>query len=538
MIRNSRGTLGRLLGFAFVCAVSALLSGDVVAQYATSNMELTDRLSLSQLGGGEGSDIWGWTDPLTKNEYAIFARSNGTSFVDVTDPYNVTYLGTLPTAAGEDVWRDVKTYGNYAYVVADGNVGPHGMQVFDMTRLRGVTSPQVFNADFNENSFRNAHNIAINEESGFAYVVGTNVNSGEALAYDLSNPAQPELVGLMDVDAYVHDLQVVNYHGPDTDYSGQEIMFTLSANDLVIIDVDNKSNPSLIWESQGAFNGGDPYNIGYVHQGWLSEDHRFFYQNDEGDNRWTHRWDVSDLDDPQYLGSIAPLAGSAIDHNLYVKGKYIYQANYTAGLRVAETTDPASGAMTEVSWLDTHPGSNGANFNGAWSVYPFFESGTIITSDINDGLFVSRVTVRPADFNADGFVDCTDIDQLVNAIATSSDKPWFDMNGDGNLDLADRDMWLAAAGAENLASGNAYLPGDIDLNGTVDGNDFVIWNANKFTSNPSWCHGDVNADGEVDGGDFIVWNAFKFQSADVSAVPEPSSIALILLSSLWFFRRR
>ena len=248
---------------------------------------------------------------------------------------------------------------------------------------------------------------------------------------------------------------------------------------------------------------------------------------------------MSDLDNPQYLGFITPTVGSSIDHNLYVKGDYVFQANYTAGTRVFEITDPSDGTLSEVSWIDTYPNNNNASFNGAWSVYPFFESGTIITSDINRGLFVSRVTAKPADFNADGIVDCTDIDQLINAIATQSDKPWFDMNGDGSLDLDDRDMWLASAGAENLASGGAYLVGDINLDGEVDGADFLVWNANKFTSGPSWCHGDLNADGQVDGSDFLSWNAKKFESSDaVNAVPEPVGASLLLLSGIAMLARQ
>ncbi len=516
--------IGHLLCWAFVAATAN-------AQYASSNMTLADQFDLNQIGGGSGADIWGWTDPMTNREYALMARSNGTAFVDVTDPFNSVYLGNLPSAAGNDIWRDVKTYGNYAYIVADGSVGPHGLQVFDLTNLRGVTSPQTFSTTFNENSFRNAHNIAINEESGFAYVIGSNESGGRALAYDLSNPGVPAFVNSIDVDGYIHDAQIVTYHGPDPTYAGREVMFSASSNDFVIIDVDDKSAPFRIWE--------DTYpGVQYVHQGWLSEDHTIFYQNDELDSTWTHRWDVSDLDEPVYLGStpISPGAGSAIDHNLYVKGNYIYAANYTSGVRLFEITDPTAATFDEVGWLDTYPANNGSSYNGAWSVYPYFESGTIISSDINSGLFVSRVDVRPADFNADGFVNCDDIDQLTKAIASQSEQPWFDLTGDGDLDLDDRDAWLSAAGTENLTTG--YLLGDINLDGVVDGGDFLIWNSNKFSTSSHWCSGDVNADGVVDGGDFLIWNSNKFQSSDVASVPEPGTLVLVLMSAALALRFR
>ena len=120
-----------------------------------------------------------------------------------------------------------------------------------------------------------------------------------------------------------------------------------------------------------------------------------------------------------------------------------------------------------------------------------------------------------ADFNDDGLYDVADIDLLVAAIAAGSDPIDFDLTGDGLVDLADRDAWLAAAGAINLPSGNPYLLGDANLDGSVDGSDFGVWNAHKFNSPAAWSHGDFNADGIVDGLDFIEWNMNKFQSSDV-----------------------
>ena len=130
---------------------------------------------------------------------------------------------------------------------------------------------------------------------------------------------------------------------------------------------------------------------------------------------------------------------------------------------------------------------------------------------------------RTCDSNGDGLCDTFDIDDLTAAIASFNNDPTFDLNADGMVDVADLETWLTAAGAENLPSGNPYSFGDANLDGVVDGLDFIAWNANKFTSLAAWTGGDFNADGIVDGSDFIVWNANKFSSADgVSAVPEPS----------------
>ncbi len=121
------------------------------------------------------------------------------------------------------------------------------------------------------------------------------------------------------------------------------------------------------------------------------------------------------------------------------------------------------------------------------------------------------------DFNNDGFYDCLDIDDLVGQIAAATNDPAFDLTGDGLVDLADRDAWLAEAGDVNLGLGKAYLLGDGTLDGVVDVADFNLWNANKFstlTVIPGWCAGNFNADHVVDVSDFNLWNNNKFTSAD------------------------
>jgi hypothetical protein len=143
------------------------------------------------------------------------------------------------------------------------------------------------------------------------------------------------------------------------------------------------------------------------------------------------------------------------------------------------------------------------------------------------------LTVTPfvvdGDFNDDGFYNCLDVDALVGVIAASSHGPLFDLTGDGLVNQIDLTAWLAEAGDENLPSHNPYLPGDANLDGNVDGLDFVEWNSHKFAVVAAWCAGDFNANGVVDGLDFVVWNSHKFTSAASSVtVPEPASVTLLL----------
>ncbi len=375
--------------------------------FGCDEVDLVSFLPIKAIGGVRGTrlnDVWGWTDPDTNHEYALVGRTDGTSFVDVTDAANPRFLGDLPLTEGAQAssWRDIKVYNNHAYIVAD-NAANHGMQVFDLTRLRDVEEPQVFEADGLYDRIASAHNIVINEESGFGYSVGSS-SGGETCGgglhmIDLRDAKNPTFAGCFQDMAtgragtgYSHDAQCVNYRGPDADYEGKEICFGSNETALSIADVSDKSAPVAI--SNAAYP-----NVAYAHQGWLTEDHRFFYMNDEGDeaagstpNTRTLVWDVTDLDDPQLLKEHMG-ESTSIDHNLYVKDNLMYQSNYTSGLRILDVSDPEN--PVEVGHFDTSPwDEDEATFNGSWSNYPFFESGTIVVTSIGEGLFFLKKSTR------------------------------------------------------------------------------------------------------------------------------------------------
>jgi len=367
--------------------------GGMAGPYPCNDYDLMAHIPVSVLantsGAPEGSDIWGWTDPLTGKEYALVATTNSTAFVDVSNPVNPIFLGRLDTSAGTSFWRDVKVYNNHAFIVAD-NVGAHGMQVFDLTKLRDITNPpEDLTSDAVYSAFGSAHNIVINEDSGYAYPVGTSRSgtfSGGPLFVNIQNPTSPNGEG--GFAGYSHDAQVVTYNGPDSDYTGREILIGSNEDEVVIADVTDKSNPITI--STIDYN-----NIGYTHQGWFTEDMNYFIIGDEtdemgfGNNTRTIVFNFSDLDNPTFhMDYFGPT--TAIDHNGYVKGNTYFMANYTAGLRMIDISDIAAGNMTEVGFFDTHPENNNTSFSGAWSVYPYFTSGNIIVSDIERGLFILR----------------------------------------------------------------------------------------------------------------------------------------------------
>lgn len=364
--------------------------GGLAADFACSGVRLRKRVPFSTLGGGGGNDIWGWHDATTGKEYALVGMTNGTAFVDVSDPDNPVSLGRLPTAAGGSDWRDVKVYRDYAYVVADG-AGGHGMQVFDLKRLRGVTAPTTFSPDFLYSGFGDAHNVAIDEDSGFAYIVGTSTCNGGLHMVDLSSPAAPVFAGCHDLSS-THDTECVIYHGPDSAHVGEEICFSSNEDHVEIVDVTNKSAPV----SLATLTYPD---TGFVHQGWLSEDHSHFYVGDELDEMSlnvptrTIVLDVTDLDAPAYQSTYQS-TNTSTDHNLYVRGNRIYEGNYSSGLRVLQIGDAAADDLTEVAYFDTYPQSNASGFDGVWSVYPYLPSGTLIVNDRENGLFVLTMDVE------------------------------------------------------------------------------------------------------------------------------------------------
>ncbi len=371
--------------------------------FSCDNVELLAFLPVTDVGGHQGdivNDLWGWTDPETGREYAIVGHTFSTSFVDVTNPSNPILLGNLPAHEGStpNGWRDVKTYDHYALVVAD-NVGQHGMQIFDLHQLRDVQNPPVtFSETAHYDGIASAHNVIVSEESRLAVAVGSS-DGGETCGgalhmIDMTDPLNPTFAGCFNDPntgnggGGSHDAQCVKYHGPDPDYQGHDICLGSNGTALSVADVTDRANPIAV--AAVAYP-----NVSYAHQGWLTDDQRYFYMNDEGDEisgvvtgTRTIVWDLEDLDDPvvatMYTGETL-----ASDHNLYIHGDYMYQSNYVAGLRVIDISDREN--PVEVGYFDTVPwGENDPGFAGSWSNYPFFESGTIVVSSIKEGLFLLK----------------------------------------------------------------------------------------------------------------------------------------------------
>ncbi len=370
-------------------AAAVPCTNGMAGTYPCRNIDLQSVLPLSAMGGGSGSGGWGWTDSATGKEYALVARTNGTSFVDISTPTSPVYLGNLPTATGSSSWRELTVHNNTAYIVSDNN-GSHGLQIFDLTRLRSVASPPVtFSADARDTAFTRAHTVSVNAQTGFLYVNGSTTCSGGPRAYSLTNRLSPTFAGCISGDGYSHDSTAVVYHGPDTRYQGKEILAGSNEDTLTFFDVTSKSSPVQL--SRKTYTG-----RGYVHQGVFTEDHKYFLLDDEtdetsnGGNTRTYVWSVADLTNPVLVGTFnGPTTAS--DHNQWIKGNYSYQSNYKAGLRVVDLANVATPTtMSEAAYFDIYPSSNTAGFNGSWTNYPYYPSGNVAVFTIEGGLFVVK----------------------------------------------------------------------------------------------------------------------------------------------------
>jgi choice-of-anchor B domain-containing protein len=360
----------------------------LAGNYPCEGYDLMAHFSLNQLNAeGNGNDCWGWTDSTTGKEYAIMGVRRGTVFIDISEPAQPIILGRLTTATDGSTWRDIKVYKDHAFIVSE--AANHGMQVFDLSKLRDTDgSIQDYQADAHYTEFGRAHNIVINEDTGYAYAVGTQDFDGGPHFINIQDPKNPVFEGGFAGGTYSHDAQVVTYNGPDNDYQGREVYIGSNEDEVVIIDVTDKGNPSII--SRAVYS-----NIGFTHQGWLTEDHQYFIANDEFDetnfgfNTRSVIFDFTDLDNPVHQGSyIGPTA--AIDHNYYTKGNQLYLANYKAGVRIVDITAIAGNDLFDIGFFDTFIEDDATGFDGAWSVYPYFESGNIIVSDMSGGLFIIR----------------------------------------------------------------------------------------------------------------------------------------------------
>ena len=330
----------------------------------------------------KGNDIWGWADSIG-NEFALVGLRNGVSCVNVTNsssPFEEFFLADIYS-----VWRDIKTYGNYAYVTTESDAG---LLIIDLTDMTGSTFWHV--TDFinpitgTTLHWEAAHDLFI-DENGIAYIFGATNPAGfpapanGAIFLDVAtNPTNPIHLGQWN-GQYIHDAMVRG----DTMYAG-----CIYVGKMYVVDVSNKANPIVLGSKS------TPHT--FTHNSWVSDDGNFVFTTDEQSDAYLTAFDISDLNNIQEVDRIQSNPGSnSIPHNTFVDGNFLITSYYRDGTVVHDITHP--NYMIQVGNYDSYSGS-GSGFDGCWGTYPYLPSGNIISSDINSSNGQGRLLVYGRNF--------------------------------------------------------------------------------------------------------------------------------------------
>ena len=325
------------------------------------NMVQIGNLSYNQ----DLNDVWGYVD-LNGNEHALVGCANGFSYVDVSNPSNPQEVFFI--SGSNSVWRDLKTWGKYAYVTTEAE---DGLLIVDLTDLSGQTYT------YWTDQFMRAHNIYI-DENGFAYIFGSQDGPTDgAIILDLNDdPMNPSVAGLFDA-YYLHDGMVRG----DTLWGAAVYEGVLTA-----VDVSDKANPVIL--------GSTPTSCNFTHNAWVSDDGNYVFTTDEQSDCNVGAYDVSNISDIQEIDLIQSWNNEngfpVIPHNTHVLGDYLVTSYYTSGVTVIDASDPFN--MNEIAYYDTSPDYEGGEFEGCWGAYPFLPSGLILATDQQTGLHILEIT--------------------------------------------------------------------------------------------------------------------------------------------------
>ena len=326
------------------------------------NLDSLSHINYSALHDTELNDIWGYTDELG-NEYALVGAEKGVSVVDITDPQNPVEI--FWHQGMESVWRDIKTFGDFAYVTTEAD---DGLLIIDLSPLPANPIINTVNYFDLSNSWSSAHNLYI-DENGYGYIFGSNRGNGGAIILDLfTNPMSPIELGIYD-NWYIHDGFVVN-----------DILYAAHINDgfFTIVDVSDKVNPVIL--------GTQVTPSSFSHNIWPTDNQNFVFTTDELTRSYIGAYDVSDPSNIIEVDRVQSSPGSGVvPHNVHVRGDFLITSYYADGIIVHDISDPSN--MVEVARYDTYPGT--ANFTiGNWGAFPYFPSGNILATDIENGLFI------------------------------------------------------------------------------------------------------------------------------------------------------
>ena len=402
---------------ATALAAEACVQGSA-GQFPCRNVDLLAQIPLDEFTTQpvSAANVWGLVDLNDAREYAIVGLSDGTAVVEVTDPENPREVVTIP--GNSSSWREVKVYqffdgGSnryraYAYVTTEAQGS--GLQVIDLSGLPATAALATTLSDTGTqhtayvSNIDYGSNVVLPGAEAFLYVAGSDVAGGAWRVYSLANPALPQFIAAAPPGSeYVHDATSLLITDERTAQCGAghdpcEVYVDFNENSVDLWDVTDKGAPARL--SSTTYS-----DASYTHSGWPTADQRRIFVHDETEEIFgglftqIYTMNVDDLLNPFIVASYQG-PGTATDHNGYVKNGFLYVSHYRRGLVVFDASVPEE--LREIASFDTflQPAANGAGTDGAWGVYPFFPSGTVVISDISNGLFVLRDLTATLELNA------------------------------------------------------------------------------------------------------------------------------------------
>jgi choice-of-anchor B domain-containing protein len=478
---------------------------------------------------GNGSDCWGWTAP-DGTEYALMGYRNGIGIVRTTP--SVMLVDTIPgpMGGGGFIWRDIKTYGHYAYATSEASGEYSGLMVMDLSYLPDSVK-YLGSFSTNGGTGYTSHNINIDTAAGYAYVEGSTAEKVRILS--LANPEQPVYVNSFGTSSgSIHDIYARN----DTVYVAEGSPGTWS-----IWDLSNKLNPRMLVRISVP-------NAGYVHNIWPSDDGNYCVTTEETFNKTIKVWDISDLGNVQLLSQY--LAPNRLAHNAHWFGNFHVNSHYESGIQLVDATDPAN--PVEVDRVDIWPADDGAAYNGTWGAYPYTQNGYVYASNTDGRLWIFELTdecplagvptqVFPTDgsgsFNQPDVLTWSDEGADSYRVQVDDDpafgSPEYDSSVTVNeleisgLALTTTYYWRVRAAntcgesawseAETFTTGCIIaLTGDVDVSGTRTATDVIELVNYIFKSGdtpmPVEAAGDVNCSGTVTAEDIVFMVNYVFKS--------------------------
>jgi choice-of-anchor B domain-containing protein len=377
------------------------------------------------------NDVWGYVAP-DGTEYALVGLYNRLSIVSLADPDNIVEVASVIGA--NSTWRDMKTYGEHAYVVAE--KGQDGILSVDLSNLPTSVTYQFYNINnLPSGDLKQAHNLFIDEDTGLAYLAGASfasgrVNNGGMVIYDVATtPGVPVFVAF-GPSIYSHDVFVQN---------GLMYASEIYEGKLTIYDVSDLQNITTV--------GNTLTPTTFTHNAWASADGNYVFTTDERRGASTAAYGISDLNDIMLMDEFRParsLNTSTIPHNVHVHNNYLVISHYTDGVEIVDATDPDN--LIEIAYYDTWTGGDGG-FSGSWGAYPFLPSGLVLASDIDNGLFVFQVDYQRASRLAGNITDAATGAVLNNVTVTIADPAG---TTDGSIATGNYKTGAAADGMINV----------------------------------------------------------------------------------------